>query len=118
MKLTFVRLLLAVILGLISFPLTSEAKHRGVVQIGILWPVGENRELGEFREALRDLGYIEGQNFAYEYRSSRGDDATKRTWVGALQMSAFGDSVSRFSTLRSAVSRGELARGDRNNLAS
>jgi putative ABC transport system substrate-binding protein len=28
-----------------------------------------------FRQALRDLGYIEGQNIAYEYRSSRGDDA-------------------------------------------
>jgi putative ABC transport system substrate-binding protein len=28
-----------------------------------------------FRQALRELGYIEGQNIAYEYRSSRGNDA-------------------------------------------
>ena len=48
---------------------------RGVTQIGVLWPVDDDQVLAAFRQALRELGYIEGQNIAYEYRSSRGDDA-------------------------------------------
>jgi putative ABC transport system substrate-binding protein len=60
-------------LGLL--PLTTEAKQPGVTQIGILWPVDEDQVLDAFRQALRDLGYIEGQNVVYEYRSSRGNDA-------------------------------------------
>src|SRR5262249_57562277 len=48
---------------------------RGVTQIGVLWPVDDDQVLAAFRQALRDLGYIEGQNIAYEYRSSRGNDA-------------------------------------------
>ncbi len=55
---------------------STEAKHRmGVAQIGILWPVGDDRVLGAFRKGLRDLGYIEGQDVELEYRTSRGNDA-------------------------------------------
>src|SRR5262245_6941576 len=48
---------------------------RGVTQIGILWPVDDDQVLVAFRQALRELGYVEGRNIAYAYRSSRGDDA-------------------------------------------
>jgi hypothetical protein len=57
------------------FSLAAEAKQRGVAQIGVLRPVDEDQVLAAFRQELRELGYIEGHNIAYEYRSSRGDDA-------------------------------------------
>ena len=64
-----------------AWPLAVHAQQpavkipRGVTQIGVLWPVDDDQVLAAFRQALRELGYIEGQNIAYEYRSSRGDDA-------------------------------------------
>src|SRR5262249_10081634 len=41
----------------------------------VLWPVDDDQVLAAFRQALGELGCIEGRNIAYEYRSSRGDDA-------------------------------------------
>jgi len=64
-----------------AWPLAARAQQpavknpRGVTQIGVLWPVDDDQVLAAFRQALRDLGSIEGQNIAYEYRSSRGNDA-------------------------------------------
>ena len=64
-----------------AWPLSARAQQpavkipRGVTQIGVLWPVDDDQVLAAFRQALRELGYIEGQNIAYEYRSSRGNDA-------------------------------------------
>jgi ABC transporter substrate binding protein len=69
------------LLGGAGWPLTARAQQpavkipRAVAQIGVLWPVDEDEVLVAFRQALRELGYIEGQNIVYEYRSSRGDDA-------------------------------------------
>src|SRR5947208_11573047 len=67
--------------GAATWPLAARAQQpavkipRGVTQIGVLWPVDDDQVLAAFRQALRELGYIEGQNIAYEYRSSRGNDA-------------------------------------------
>jgi putative ABC transport system substrate-binding protein len=67
--------------GAAVWPLAARAQQptvkipRGVTRIGILWPVDDDQVLAAFRQALRELGYIEGRNIAYEYRSSRGDDA-------------------------------------------
>jgi putative ABC transport system substrate-binding protein len=67
--------------GAAAWPLAARAQQpamkipRGGPQIGVLWPVDDDQVLAAFRQALRELGYIEGQNIAYEYRSSRGDDA-------------------------------------------
>jgi putative ABC transport system substrate-binding protein len=64
-----------------AWPLAARAQQpavkipRGVAQIGVLWPVDDDQVLAAFRQALREFGYIEGQNIAYEYRSSRGNDA-------------------------------------------
>ncbi len=55
---------------------TAEAKHQpGTSHIGVLWPLDEERVLEAFRTGLGELGYVEGQNVVYEYRTSRGDDA-------------------------------------------
>jgi putative ABC transport system substrate-binding protein len=59
-----------------AWPLAARAQQADRMRkIGVLWPVDDDQVLAAFRQALRELGYIEGQNVAYEYRSSRGDDA-------------------------------------------
>jgi putative tryptophan/tyrosine transport system substrate-binding protein len=60
----------------VVMPLSAEAKHKpSVPHIGVLWPVDDHRPLDAFRKALRDLGYVEGDNVVYEQRDSRGKDA-------------------------------------------
>jgi putative tryptophan/tyrosine transport system substrate-binding protein len=65
--------------GLLAGPLAAEAQPAGKAwQIGVLsftsFPGEENRRIEAFRRGLRDLGYVEGQNLAIEYRSSEGKD--------------------------------------------
>ena len=75
------RKFLATLGGAAAWPLAARAQQpavksrRAAAQIGVLWPVEEDQVLAAFRQALREFGYIEGQNIVYEYRSSRGDDA-------------------------------------------
>ena len=60
--------------GAAAWPLTASAQQRGkIVTIGILaiepWP-----PIDTFRQALNDLGYIEGKNVRFEYRYAKGDN--------------------------------------------
>ena len=69
MRLNTLRLACALALGLASAPFAAEAKHRpGVPHIGVLWPIEDERVLNAFRQGLRDLGYVEGENVVFEYR--------------------------------------------------
>jgi putative ABC transport system substrate-binding protein len=67
-------LLLTLALSLLVAPLAAEAQQPArVPRLGILYP----RPLPDpfieaFRQSLRELGYIEGQNIAIEYRSAEG----------------------------------------------
>ena len=66
---------LAVALTLSFFlaPLVAEAQQTGKVwRIGFLSPSGYKGGFAVFREGLRELGYVEGQNVAFEFRSSEG----------------------------------------------
>jgi putative ABC transport system substrate-binding protein len=60
-------------LSLLAAPLAAEAQKAGrVYRIGVLdtTPVARNAaNLDAFRQGLRELGYVEGQNFVIEYRS-------------------------------------------------
>lgn len=69
-------LLLALFLGtpLFTVPATSEAQQAGGHRIGVLWPLSDDPALTAFRQGLRDLGYVEGQNVLIEYRYARGKD--------------------------------------------
>jgi putative ABC transport system substrate-binding protein len=55
----------------VAWPLAARAQQTGarVPRIGILddAPIWD-----QFRQGLRDLGYVEGQNIAIEYRSAGG----------------------------------------------
>ena len=53
-----------------AWPLTARAQQRGKIpRIGI---IDDAPMWNAFREGLRDLGYLEGQNIAFEYRTADG----------------------------------------------
>ena len=74
MKATALILLLA--LGLLAAPLAAEAQQATkVYRIGRLFPglpPTPNPSLEAFRQRLRELGYVEGQNFVIEHRYAEG----------------------------------------------
>jgi putative ABC transport system substrate-binding protein len=65
-------------LGVLAAPLAAEAQPAGKVpRVGYLSPFSDSdpeiqRGLDVFRQALRELGYVEGQNVAIEYRFAEG----------------------------------------------
>jgi putative tryptophan/tyrosine transport system substrate-binding protein len=69
-------LIITLALGVLVTPLVGEAElAANVPRIGILWlnPLSGTSHLVEaFRQGLRELGYVEGQNIAIEFRSSEG----------------------------------------------
>ena len=66
---------IALVGGAAAWPLTASAQQAGrkIVTIGVLaiepWPA-----IDTFRQALDDLGYIEGKNVRFEYRYAKGDN--------------------------------------------
>jgi putative ABC transport system substrate-binding protein len=61
--------------GLLAAPLAAEAQRAGkVYRIGFLWdtPAVWPHALEAFRQGLRDLGWVEGQNIVIEYRWTEG----------------------------------------------
>jgi putative ABC transport system substrate-binding protein len=70
-------LLIALALGLVAAPLAAEAQRgRTVPLIDLLLPFGTpsgpNPRLVRFKRALRELGYLEGENIGVEYRWAEG----------------------------------------------
>jgi putative ABC transport system substrate-binding protein len=59
--------LLGVMLLIVSFPAEAQQLKK-VPRIGILSPGSGSREIDAFRQSLRELGYVEGQNIAFEHR--------------------------------------------------
>jgi len=74
MKLRTIGLIATLALGLLAGPLSTEAQQAGkAYRIGYLrHNTGPSRRDEVFRQALRDLGWIEGQNIAIEYRWAAG----------------------------------------------
>jgi ABC-type uncharacterized transport system substrate-binding protein len=75
MKTTAFRALL--VLGILVAPLATEAQQQGkVFRVGALTPAFPTSEpyppLEAFRQGLRALGYVEGQNLVMEYRYAEG----------------------------------------------
>ena len=60
------------VLFLTGSPSVAEAAEK-VYRVGVLAPVGI-RPIETFKERLRQLGWKEGQNIRFDYRSAKGDD--------------------------------------------
>src|SRR5712691_12479759 len=63
------------ILSLLVAPLTAEAQPSKVHRVGFLVgrsPIEPDPTLEAFRQGLRDLGYVEGQNLIIETRYAEG----------------------------------------------
>jgi putative tryptophan/tyrosine transport system substrate-binding protein len=61
--------------SLVAWPMAARAQQSAVPIVGILWPGAEPPappRMESFRQALRQLGYVEGQNIAIELRYARG----------------------------------------------
>ena len=61
--------------GALVAPLVARAQQGGKVpRVGLLlgFSPGPSREVDAFQRGLRELGYIEGQNIAIDYRYARG----------------------------------------------
>ena len=72
MRLRTIALIGILILGLLVRPLLAEAQPGKVYRIGYLSSRGESRPYSKaFRQGLRELGYIEGQNIVIMTRSVR-----------------------------------------------
>jgi putative tryptophan/tyrosine transport system substrate-binding protein len=57
--------------GAVAWPLAVQAQQPGLPVIGFLHsasPVSYASQLDAFRESLKEAGYVEGQNVAFEYR--------------------------------------------------
>ncbi len=74
MRLRTIGLISTLALGLLAGPLLAEAQQAGkMARIGYLhFRAGPIATDEAFRQALRDLGWIEGQNIAIEYRWAAG----------------------------------------------
>jgi putative tryptophan/tyrosine transport system substrate-binding protein len=67
------RFIEVVIGGLLAAPLAAEAQQAGkAYRIGFLVFVSSEARYRGFQQGLRELGYVEGQNIAIEFRSADG----------------------------------------------
>src|SRR6266446_5223784 len=73
MRLSAIRLILILALGILTAPLTAEAQQATKVhRIGWLSAGERDSYMEAFLEGMRTLGYVEGQNFVLEYRYAAG----------------------------------------------
>jgi len=65
-------------------PVVVDAQQSGMPRIGYLGaggPRADNPNTMAFRQGLRDLGWVEGQTVAIEYRWAEGHPERRRSWV-------------------------------------
>src|SRR5262245_15958126 len=82
------RFLLTSLAGVLGAPLVATAQHTGkVYRIGFLSPNSSPATTPyseAFRQGLRELGWIEGQNIVIEYRFADGKSAQLPDLAGQL----------------------------------
>ncbi len=92
MKLKTIGLISTLVLGLLAAPLPAEAQQAGkVYRIGYLSGLGSpatDPSPIPFRQGLRELGYVEGQNLVIEYRYKEKAGRPGRLLQVAAQLAA------------------------------
>lgn len=73
-------------LSLLSVPLTAHAPPPKVTRLGVLSPGSSSpsHPLEAFRHGLHELGYVEGQNLAIEWRFAEGNHVRLREFAHEL----------------------------------
>ena len=66
--------LLSALLFAASFPAAAQQPAKKIPRIGILSPGSGNRGIDAFLKGLRELGWVEGKNIAFVYRSGDGNE--------------------------------------------
>src|SRR5207249_7235695 len=82
-------LMVAIAVGILAAPLAAGAQRSAKIpRIGVLVPAEPDSpnepNVAAFRRGLRDLGYIDGQNIAVEYRWAHGQAARYSTLAAEL----------------------------------
>jgi putative tryptophan/tyrosine transport system substrate-binding protein len=70
----FALCLFGVMLLAVSFPAEARQPGSKIPRVGILSPGSGSADIDAFRQGLRELGYVEGQNIAFEYRLAEGNE--------------------------------------------
>jgi putative ABC transport system substrate-binding protein len=88
MWLSTIGLILTLALGILTAPLTAEAQqvtkvHR-IGRLGSASPSSDTHLVEAFRQGLRDLGYVEGQNLVIEWRWAEGSEERLRDLAAEL----------------------------------
>jgi putative ABC transport system substrate-binding protein len=80
----FTGVVLVVVVVACAFSEASAQKREPMPRVGILTPVASAaaKPLWDaFREAMKELGYVEGKSVVYEYRSAEGQlDRLPQLW--------------------------------------
>jgi putative ABC transport system substrate-binding protein len=85
--------------GAVAWPLVARAQQsERISKIGVPWPgvtFPPPPRMEAFRQALRQLGYVEGQNVAIELRYAQGDGRSYRaspptSWMSRGRMRRLG----------------------------
>ena len=75
--------------GAVAWPLVARAQQPArlpVVGALVIGNIDPQQFWREFRQGLRDLGYVEGQNIRFEFRSAEGRDSS-RAFLGRAETS-------------------------------
>jgi putative ABC transport system substrate-binding protein len=67
-----------------AWPITARAQQPAVPVIGLLrstTPADSAHLVTAFRQGLKEVGYVEGQNVAIEYRYAAGQDSRRQHWL-------------------------------------
>src|SRR5467141_3247937 len=80
--------------GAAAWPLATRAQQPKLPRIGI---IDDSPIWNSFRQGLRDLGYVEGQNIAFEYRYA-GGLPDRLAWVAAELVRRPVDLIATFGT--------------------
>jgi putative tryptophan/tyrosine transport system substrate-binding protein len=94
-----------------AWPLAARAQQAAMPLIGVLSPVSAAvavRNIAAFRQALRDLGYVEGRNIAIEYRFAEG--VSERLTRSAAELVGLNPSVIVVGSMSGIMSASKVTR--------
>jgi putative ABC transport system substrate-binding protein len=85
MRRSGIGLILTLALGLLLLPFTAETQQAGkVYRVGVFSNPSSGGRLETFRQGMRELGYVEGQNLAIEQRFSEGREEVDQAAIAEL----------------------------------